>query len=284
MQSFRRADLAGVAGLAATLVVSGCASPALQVPTAAELQAAVRRPDPDTSVIQLAPGVYFLDQPLVLDETFSGAPSRPRIIRGPKRGSAVLSGGRPLTALKWRKVDQRTWRAQVDGPAFSWLWLNGERLIRARYPNYDPRALPMGGVSADATSPARSARWADPAGGIIHALHASRWGDMHIAILGKRPDGALQLAPAVGNNREMGPSESERYVENIREELDAPGEWYLDTEGHWLYFMPHDDAPPPSDGFVASRLDTIVKIVGANRPVHDVILQNISTGTRSLPS
>lgn len=247
-----------------------------QVHDAAELRAAVRQPGQDISVIQLAPGTYFLDQPLVLDETFSGTRSRPRIIRGPEGGTAILSGGRPLVGLKWQKVDQQVWRAQVDGPAFSLLWLDGARLVRARYPNYDARVLPMGGVSADATSAARIARWTDPAGGIIHAIHSSRWGDMHIEILGKRPDGTLELAAPVGNNREMGPSLNERYVENIREELDAPGEWYLDTKEHWLYFMPSGDAPHPADGFIASRLETIVKIAGVSQPVHDVVLQNLS--------
>jgi len=277
MQFFRLSDPMCLAGWAAILLVSGCASPTVQVRTSAELQTAVRQPDQDISVIQLAPGTYFLDQTLVLDESLSGTRSRPRVVRGPKDGVAILSGGRPLAALNWQRVDQRVWRAQVDGPAFSLLWLNGERLIRARYPNFDAKSLPMGGVSADATSRARSAGWADPTGGIIHAIHSSRWGDMHIEILGKRADGALELAPAVGNNREMGPSESERYVENIREELDAPGEWYLDTKEHSLYLMPpHADAPPPADGFIASRLETIVKIAGTNQPVHDILLQNLS--------
>ncbi|CAL4869600.1 hypothetical protein MMA231_03892 (plasmid) [Asticcacaulis sp. MM231] len=99
---------------------------------------------------------------------------------------------------------------------------------------------------------------------------------MHIAILGKKPDGTLDLAPPVGNNREMGPSENERYVENIREELDAPGEWYLDAKEHWLYLMPSGTEAPPSNGFVASQLETLVRIVGVNQPVHDARLQNLS--------
>jgi hypothetical protein len=268
--------LKALSGPIILLILSGCATATVQVRNVAELQAAVRHPGKNVSVIALAPGTYDLDQPLVLDESFSGTRNKPRIIRGPKDQSAILSGGRPLNSLNWEKVDQRIWRARVEGPAFSLLWFDGQRLVRARYPNYDAKLLPMGGVSADATSPARVARWANPAGGIIHAIHSSRWGDMHIAILGKKPDGTLDLAAPVGNNREMGPSENERYVENVREELDAPGEWYLDTKDHWLYLMPSGTEAPPSEGFVGSGLETLITIVGRNQPVHDVQLQNLS--------
>ncbi len=268
--------LVPIATLVALSLLTGCASPMIQVHNTAELQAAVRHPGKNISVIQLASGTYVLDQPLVLDESFSGTSAKPRIIRGPENQTAILSGGWQLSGLIWEKVDQHIWRARVDTTPFSLLWLNGQRLIRARYPNYDANRLPMGGVSVEATSPDRIARWADPTGGVIHAIHASRWGDMHIEIRGKRPDGSLDLAAPVGNNRDMGASQSERYVENIREELDAPNEWYLDTKEHWLYLIPSDQMPPPSDGFIASQLETIVKIAGVNQPVHDVRLQNLS--------
>jgi len=36
------------------------------------------------------------------------------------------------------------------------------------------------------------------------------------------------------NNRQMGMHPKQRYVENIREELDAPGEWFLDAKSKIL--------------------------------------------------
>ncbi|WP_349322624.1 hypothetical protein [Asticcacaulis sp. MM231] len=166
----RSNSLKALFGSVSLLILSGCAATTIQVDTVAELQAAVRHPGKNVSVIALAPGTYDLDQPLVLDKSFSGTRSRPRILRGPKDKSAILSGGRPLNTLSWEKVDQRIWRARVDGPAFSLLWLDGQRLVRARYPNYDARVLPMGGVSADATSPAR-VRAVGRSGGRHHPRH-----------------------------------------------------------------------------------------------------------------
>ena len=59
------------------------------------------------------------------------------------------------------------------------LFVNGQRQHMARYPNYNPDIRPLNGFSADAFSPERTTRWKNPAGGYIHAMHASHWGGYH---------------------------------------------------------------------------------------------------------
>ena len=98
----------------------------------------------------------------------------------------------------------------------------------ARYPNYDasqPTAAYQG-YAADALSKERAARWADPAGGYIHAMHVHRWGGYHYRITGKDADGNVTYEGGWQNNRQMGMHTEFRMVENIFEELDAPGEWF----------------------------------------------------------
>ena len=61
---------------------------------------------------------------------------------------------------------------------------------------------------------------------------------MHWLIKGKNGDGTLDYEGGWQNNR---PSEMHpvyRMVENIIEELDAPGEWFFNQEEQNLYFMP----------------------------------------------
>ncbi|TPG51620.1 PDZ domain-containing protein [Sphingomonas glacialis] len=165
----------------------------------------------------------------------------------------------------------------METAPFQRLWYADRLLPRARYPNYDPAKLPLGGVSADATSAERIARWKNPAGGIVQALHSSRWGSVHIPILGKNADGTLRLGPAVGNAPSTSPSITERFVENIREELDAPGEWYHDVGQNWLYFKPPvRDASPPPLGFRASTAESLIQIVGApGAPAHNIRIAGI---------
>jgi hypothetical protein len=133
----------------------------------------------------------------------------------------------------------------------------------------------MGGTAADATAPARVARWHDPAGGVLHAIHGARWGGVQVPILGKNADGSLKWGPQVGNNRAMPPSNELRWVDNILEELDAPDEWYLDTREGWLYYQPASGRPPAA-GFRASATEALVRIEGRQAEVAHVRLQRLA--------
>jgi hypothetical protein len=237
-----------------------------------------RRKNPREPVtVELTGGDYFLPRPLVLGPEDSGLEAAPLEIRSAGRNPSVLRAARRLEGLAWKRWRGEVWRAKVRGPAFELLWTGNRPLIRARFPNYDPKLRPFGGVSAEATAPSRVTRWADPAGGVIHAVHASRWGGMHIPILGKNADGTLLLGTPTGNNRQPGASEQERFVENIFEELDAPGEWYLDTKSGWLYLWPPDGGPPARTGLIASVGRTVLEVRGtAERPVHDVVIRGLA--------
>jgi hypothetical protein len=65
-------------------------------------------------------------------------------------------------------------------------------------------------------------------------------------------------------------------VENVFEELDAPGEWYLDCREGALYFM-----PPPGLDLAAARFEVpvhsrVLAIRGTrDNPVHDVVIRGI---------
>lgn len=227
--------------------------------------------------IRLAPGRYALTAPIVIDARLSGTPENPLTIEASPAGEVELSGDRALPTLRWEAQANGVWRARLEHAPFQRLWLGDRALIRARYPDYDPAKLPYGGVAADATSPERVARWANPAGAILHALHASRWGDVHVPILGKNADGTLRYGAETGNNRAAPPSATERFVENVREELDAPGEWYHDSAEGWLYYKPEGAGPPPATGFRAGAAEELIRIVGtAKAPVHDVRVSGLA--------
>lgn len=229
-------------------------------------------------VIELRGGTHFLEAPLIILPSDKDRQLAPLEIRGAKNASVTLSGGRPLGRLKWKKWKGKIWRAKVRGASFDMLWDGDSRLIRARYPNFDPAQKPFGGVAADATSPERVKGWTDPTGGVIHAMHSAQWGALQVPINGKTSDGKLILGEPKGNNRtvNMGPSEDQRFVDNIFEELDAPGEWYHDKKTGWLYFIPRDGEKFAAGNFIASRYDNIIEVRGtAAAPVKDVSISNI---------
>jgi hypothetical protein len=72
----------------------------------------------------------------------------------------------------------------------------------------------------------------------------------------------MSSAPCRGSNKGK-----ELYVENIYEELDAPGEWFYDDESRLLHLMVNGtDAPPRS--LWGTRLANLITIQGSmDRPV-----------------
>lgn len=226
--------------------------------------------------VELASGIYRLTAPIVLDDKLSGTPKLPFVLTAARGAHAVISGAIDLPPLDWQPWQNGIWKAKISGMRFQRLWRGSQRLIRARYPNYDPSQRTFGGTAADAISPERIARWKNPAGGVLYAIHASRWGGIYHEITGKDASGALTFAPIAGNNRASPPHETARFVGNIFEELDAPGEWYLNQQDDFLYFKPLDGQRPPATGFHASVTEELVRIEGARKVAHDIVLENLT--------
>jgi hypothetical protein len=272
--------------LAVALALQGAAACAATVTVhdARTLAAALDRARSDRRIdrIVLAPGTYALAETIVIDERLSGRPGHPFELVGAPGARVVVSGAPSLPALRWEPWRDGIWRARYTGPSFQRLWLGGQRLVRARYPNIgsDPDAF-VG--AADATAPARVARWHDPAGAVLHALHGLGWGGVQVPIVGKDANGDLRYGTQVANNRAIEPSKTARWVENVFEELDAPGEWFHDHADGWLYLKPLAPGRPPARGFAAGTLDTLVRIAGQRGDVHDVALRNL-VFTRTEPT
>jgi hypothetical protein len=226
--------------------------------------------------VHLAQGTYYLPETLSFTSEDSGTAIAPVTYLGDVK-SVVISGGTRLD-LKWEPFHDGIMQAWTPPAlAMDQLFVNGRRQHMARYPDYDPGARQFNGSSADAISPQRVARWADPAGGYIHAMHTALWGDMHWRILGKKPDGSLDYEGGWQNNRPSPMHDQFRFVENIREELDAPGEWFHDVEGETLYFIP----PPHVDLRTATievvRLRHLVEFDGTKQsPVRFVRLRGLT--------
>lgn len=258
--------LTGTAGRAETVVVRD----------ARTLAAALDRARVDKRVhrIELAAGTYALAGPVVIDERLSGSQEEPFVLEGAPGARAVLSGAVDLPALRWQRWENGLWRARCQGRTFQRLWLGQSPLVRARYPNAPPGQVRLAGA-ADATSPERVARWRDPEGAVLHALHGNGWGGVQVPILGKNADGSLRYGAQVGNNRAMPPSPRERWVDNVLEELDAPGEWFLDAKAGWLYLKPLMAGKPPARGFRAGAHEALVRIEGQAADVRHVVVRNL---------
>jgi len=202
-------------------------------------QAARKVAGREAVAVMVRAGTYHLPETLVLDAADSGTKDAPVVYQAYRKEQPVISGGIQMRNLKWEPFKDGIMRAKLPaGFTTDQLFVNGESQPLARYPNIDPKARFFHGTAADAFSPERAARWKDPAGGFIHALHVQEWGGMHYRITGKGADNKVTYEGGWQNNRPMGMHKEHQFVENIFEELDAPGEWFLDAKDSTLYFYP----------------------------------------------
>ena len=189
-------------------------------------------------VIYLLAGTYYLNQPVVFTPEDARKKNETLTITSFNNQKVIISGAVALK-LKWKKYNDRIWQAAImPDVLFDELFVNGKLQRMARYPNYDAAARFLGGTAADAISKERSAHWQSPAGGYVHALHGSMWGDFHYIITGKNDANEPTLEGGWQNNRRMGMHEKYRFVENIFEELDTVNEWYYNKEKKTLYYYP----------------------------------------------
>ncbi|MEI8373078.1 MAG: PDZ domain-containing protein [Planctomycetota bacterium] len=228
-------------------------------------QAARKTAGREAVTVFLREGTYYLPEPLIFTAADSGTKAAPVVYQAYQKEQAVISGGVRLNSLKWELYKDGIQQAKLpEGFATDQLFVNGQLQPMARYPNFDPKERHFNGWAKDAFSPQRAARWKDPAGGFIHALHSAEWGGMHYVITGKKPDNKITYEGGWQNNRPMG-MHARRFVENIFEELDAPGEWFLDRKTSTLYFYPPADVDLAKATIEAVRLRHLVEFRGTEQ-------------------
>lgn len=227
--------------------------------------------------VWLREGTHYLTTPLTLTHSDSGSPESPITYAAYPGESVLLSGGRRLTCT-WTPYRNGIMKSPVPRNIdFTQLFVNGKRQIRARYPNYDPIVPGKSGYvqaagpipdsatdhyarpNADMTFSGEAARgveynpgtftnrrWANPQDGEIHIFQNAYWGNLMWRLKGVDRDrhflwfgeGGQQLGAKWSSNPASVGPDSRFFVENIFEELDAPGEWFLDKTSSILYYYP----------------------------------------------
>jgi PDZ domain len=222
-------------------------------------------------------GTYYLSAPLLFTALDSGSKDAPVIFQNYRGEKAVITGGVKLENLNWQPFTNEILQANIPADLRTEeIFVNGERQILARYPNFDPKAQYFDGFAADAISEQRAARWSNPVGGYYHAMHPALWGDFTWRITGKDRNGQVQLEGGWQNNRGAAAHPKIRFVENIFEELDAPGEWFLQSKTHTLYFYPPAGIDLKTAAVEATRLRTLVEFRGDEaRPVKWITLRGL---------
>lgn len=224
--------------------------------------------------IILRKGVYYIGETIKIHS----AGFRPTAlhITSWQHESVTLSAGRRLN-LKWRPWKAGIYIANVPaGMSFERMYVNNQLQTLARYPNYDSAVRVFHGTAEDAIAPERVKKWKNPVGGYVHALHAYEWGGFHYRITGANSEGNVQMEGGWQNNRPNKMHPKYRFVENIFEELDVPGEWWLDKKENLLYYYPTAGLNLSDATIEVSQLKNTIELKGTEiLPLRRVRITNL---------
>ena len=179
--------------------------------------------DGEKTIISLKNGIYNLTSPIsIKGESIEIHGEKNTIIQGCKKIDGWINEGNGVFSTS---VD-----CDVDA-----LYINDEKYQMARFPKYNPNIKIFGGFSKDVLSKAKADEWKNPKGAYIHAMHKHNWGGYSYEVTGKDENGNLTYIGGWQNNRQMGMHSDFKYIENVREEMTLPGEWYFDKENKRVY-------------------------------------------------
>lgn len=180
-------------------------------------------------------GTYRVEAPLVF-----GPEDSKTMVRAAAGEQVVISGGRAITG--WR-ADGVLWVADAPGEwNFGALWINGVRRTVARTPD-DGQYLYTSGKVEGAPNQAFKYNMGDlkpyqnQEDAIVVVFHAWETGAYRIQSLDEANTTVTFKKPGVWPFEQWG-AKQRYYVENIREGLDQPGEWYHDRTAGKVYYMP----------------------------------------------
>ena len=181
--------------------------------------------DGEKTVISLKNGIYNLTSAILIK-------GENILIRGEK--NTIIQGCVKIDG--WVDEGNGVFSARTEYDADA-LYIDGEKYQMARFPKYNPNIKIFGGFSRDVLSKAKAQSWKNPRGAYIHAMHLHNWGGFSYEVTGKDDNGNLTYIGGWQNNRQMGMHSDFKYIENVREEMTEPSEWYFDKDAGRAYVI-----------------------------------------------
>ena len=262
-----------------------------------ELKAGIPKP----VTVLLREGIYYLSEPVVFEPEDSGTLLQPITYAAYPGEKPTISGGVKLDA-RWEHYKDGIMKCSIPaGIVFDQLFINGKRQMRARYPNFDPLKPLVGeggyitAVGADNSVPEiffdpetfTKKKWANPSEAIVHIFPGAYWNniqhwvkdidwDRNAILFGQGGWQTFKLDTPEDFSGATLYKGSHYFIENVFEELDSHGEWYLDRKKSILYYKPPEGMDINDATVEAGLLKRLIEVIGSRRsPVRYITFKGL---------
>jgi len=245
-------------------------------------------------VVALEGGTYFLPATLVFTPADSGTPKAPVVYEAAAGERPIVSGGTCISG--WRVGADGRWEVTIEDVkngkwSFEQLFVDNQRRLRPRLPKQGYYAI----AEQVPPSPKTQGRGADRfaySGDEIRGDWAHR-GDVEVVAFHQWSASRMRIAEIDAAKRivtftgqtctpdgwgAFGKG-SRFFVENVREALGEPGQWYLDRPSGKLIYVPRPGETPEKTVVIAPRLEQLVAFSGdvkGRHWVHDIQLRGLT--------
>ncbi|MFF0465378.1 discoidin domain-containing protein [Streptomyces mexicanus] len=225
--------------------------------------------------VRLEGGTYQLSRTFQLTGRDSAAHGHRIVYEAAPGAHPVISGGRRVAGWTPADADGRVYKAKLSGLDTRQLYVNGELKTRARSGKNPP------GFSKTATGYTFTDKSLDgykrPSD--LEVVSAWGWKLMRCPVQSISGDTMTMQQPCWHNaNLQQGQEiQNPTWLENARELLDSPGEWYLDKGASEIYYMPERGEDMATADVTVPVVQDLVDLNGTrDAPVSDVSLQGIT--------
>ena len=223
-------------------------------------------------------GTYSITQPIIITPADSGTATESVTFSAAPNENPIISGGRTITG--WRKGSSSIWYAQLPeswkGWNFQQLFINGHRRPRAHLPAAG--FYRMVGPAPPLENPTTHASEVRDRTAFLYKNHdIQNWKDLYdaqVVVYHSWETSRLRIKSLDEQNHIVnftGPSawpfgtweRDQRYtINNLREGLTRPGEWYLDHKAGVLEYIPYRGENIRHEQVMAPVAQSLIQLEG----------------------
>ncbi|MFF4974471.1 discoidin domain-containing protein [Streptomyces sp. NPDC001083] len=225
--------------------------------------------------VRLLTGTYRLSRTFTLTAQDSGRNGQKIVYEAAPGAHPVISGGRQVTGWTKADADGKVYKAKLTGVDTRQLYVDGEPRTRARS-GKNPAGFSKTSTGYTFPDSALSA-YKRPAD--LEVASSWGWKLMRCPVASISGTTMTMRQPCWHNaNLQQGQEiQNPTWLENARELLDSPGEWYLDKSAGEVYYMPEPGENMRTADVTVPAIQDLVDLNGTREhPVTGVAFQGLT--------